>query len=262
MSYLLSEIPLNKLRDLLKINQTVIIPVGLIEQHGHHLPLGTDLYNTSELLRIGAERFNAFVAPTLSYCFSGGELPGTMNTNPQMFGVFLSDICSEFVRNGFKNIIVLLGHGGTDNLAALKNGLQMLLRRDQGSMSDVALCLVPVYELSKTWMDALCTKPEADFHAGLVETSLMLYWKPELVRERIDMDDEYAARMMRTDQDWFEHREKVFDHPFVVEKVSQREEVKVGVMGFPERATAEFGRKICGEMIDGLSDFINKLNKR
>ena len=43
----------------------------------------------------------------------------------------ISEICSEFVRMGFKNIIVLLGHAGTDNKAALKNTLQMLLRRDE-----------------------------------------------------------------------------------------------------------------------------------
>lgn len=115
------------------------------------------------------------VAPSVNYCFSGGELPGTVNVSPNTFGLLISEICSEFIRMGFENIVFFLGHAGTDNLNALKNTLQQ---------------------------DEIC------------------------------MDEEYYSRMMRTDQDWFEKREKAMNHPFIVEKVGQRDEVKVGVMGY------------------------------
>ncbi len=65
--------------------------------------------------------------------------------------------------------------------------------------------------------------------------------------------------MMRTDQDWLEKKTKPIDHPFVVETVGQRDEVKVGVMGFPERASKELGEKVCNEIIDGLVDYVNLL---
>lgn len=78
---------------------------------------------------MAGEKLNAVVAPPVNYCFSGGTLPGTINVSPNTFGLLISEICSEFVRTGFKNIVILLGHAGTDNKAALKNTLQMLLRR-------------------------------------------------------------------------------------------------------------------------------------
>lgn len=89
----------------------------------------------------------------------------------------------------------------------------------------------------------------------------MMYWNPELVRKDIVMDDEYISRMMRTDQDWFKKREKRIDSPFMLEKVSQREKIKVGVMGLPYEATRELGETICNEMIDNLVDYVNLLKK-
>ena len=74
-------------------------------------------------------------------------------------------------------------------------------------------------------------EPEHDFHAGMIETSLMMYWKPKLIQEEICMDDEYNSKIIRTDQDWFEKREKPINHPFIVEKVGQCDEIKVGVKG-------------------------------
>ena len=93
----------------------------------------------------------------------------------------------------------------------------------------------------------------------MMETGLMMYWAPELVRDEIAMDEDYYARMMRTDQDWFEKRTKAIDSPFMVETVGQRDEIKVGVMGLPERATKEIGETICNEIIDNLVDYVNKL---
>ncbi|HOJ11060.1 MAG TPA: creatininase family protein [Clostridiales bacterium] len=55
-------------------------------------------------------------------------------------------------------------------------------------------------------------EPEHDFHAGAIETSLMMYWKPELVKNTIVMDEPEIARMMRTDQDWFEKVERKMEH--------------------------------------------------
>ena len=90
----------------------------------------------------------------------------------------------------------------------------------------------------------------------------MMYWKPELVRDTIVMDKPEISKMMRTDQDWFEVQEKNYDHKFVVPRAYQREEIEVGVMGFPERATRELGEKICFEMVDGLVEYVELLNSK
>lgn len=162
---------------------------------------------------------------------------------------------------GFKNIVVFLGHGGTDNRIALKNSLQMLLKRNP-QLTDITLSLVECWALSPTWSVYFKMEPEHDFHAGQVETSLMMYWKPELVKNTVAMDDPEISKMMRTDQDWFEKVEKNIEHNFVIPKASQRPEIKVGVMGFPERASRELGEKICNEIVDGLVEFVDLLNRK
>ena len=72
---------------------------------------------------------------------------------------------------------------------------------------------------------------------------MMMYWAHEMVREKIVQDEEYYAKMMRTDQDWFEKRTKPLDSPLVIETVGQRDEIEGGVMGLPESATKELGEK-------------------
>ena len=139
---------------------------------------------------------------------------------------------------------------------------QMLLRRNE-NMKDIAILQLYSGMLSPTKKQCLGDGPEHDFHAGLAETSCMMYWRPDLVRmDRLKMDEEYVSRMMRTDQDWYEHKEKSFDHPAVIERVTQREEIKVGVMGFPEKASREIGEKICNEIIENLAKIVDDLNAR
>lgn len=262
MAYFMEEMTVRDMELAMEKTSTVIIPVGVVEQHGYHLPLSSDIHNSTQPCRIAGDRLHAVVAPSLNYCFSGGTLPGTVNVSPNTFGLMISEICAEFARMGFKNVVVLLGHAGTDNINALKNSLEMLLRRDSNLADKITLSLVECWNLSPTWLDAFKLEPEHDFHAGMIETSLMMYWKPELVRETIEMDDDYIARMMRTDPDWFEKREKTVDHPFVVAKVGQKEDIKVGVMGLPELATKELGKKVCDEIVDSLCEYIDYLENR
>ena len=259
MAYFMENMTVKDMRDVLKKTTTVIVPVGVVEQHGYHLPLSTDFHNANEVPRRAGEKLNAVVAPTIPYSYSGGELPGTINISPQVFSLLIGDICQELARNGFQDIVILLGHAGTDNRIALKNTLQMILKRNPG-LHHITLSLVECWELSPTWLDCFAMQPEHDFHAGMAETSLMLYWKPELVRDTVEMDEPEISRMMRTDQDWFEVQEKAVDHRFIIPRVYQRKEIQVGVMGFPEKANRELGERICHEMVEGLVAYVDLLN--
>ncbi len=261
MAYFMENMTVKDMRLVLDKTTTVIIPVGVVEQHGYHLPLSTDYHNANEVPRRAGDRLNAVVAPTVPYCYSGGELPGTINISSQVFSLLIMDICQEMIRNGFKDVIILLGHAGTDNRIALQSSLQMILKRNP-DYKDITLSLVEVWELSPTWLECFRMLPEHDFHAGMAETSLMLYWKPELVKKDIVMDEPEISRMMRSDQDWFEISEKQVDHKFIVPYVHQRAEIQVGVMGFPEKASYELGEKICAEMVNGLVEYVDLLNSK
>ena len=262
MAFIMKNMTVKDMKEAMKQTKTVIIPTGVVEQHGYHLPLSTDILNVEKPIEFAGDKLNAVIAPTVNYCFSGGTLLGTVNVSPNTFGLYISEICAEFARMGFENIIVFLGHAGTDNKAALRNSLQMLLRRNPELNEKITLSMVQVWDLSPTWLDGFAMEPEHDFHAGMAETGYMRYVAPELVKDEIVMDDEYTARMMRSDQDWFEKRTKPVDHPFVIETVSQREEIEIGVMGLPELSSRELGEKITNEMIDNLVEFIDTLNSR
>jgi len=93
--------------------QTILIPLGVTEQHGYHLPLRMDCYNCEEISIRASEQCGCFVAPTLAYTYSGGELPGTINISPHVVTQMVVEILHSLCLQGLRNLIVVLGHGGS-----------------------------------------------------------------------------------------------------------------------------------------------------
>ncbi|HBN83563.1 MAG TPA: hypothetical protein DDZ89_06925 [Clostridiales bacterium] len=153
----------------------------------------------------------------------------------------MSDIVLELIRTGFKNVVIFLAHGGTDNRVALEGSLKMILKRDP-KMRKISISLVSSKDVSKLCRDYFDMEPEHDYHAGLVETSQIMYLRPELVKpDQLEMDDDYTSGMIRRDPDYYAKSEKVIDHDLVIPYSFQRKEVRIGVMGFPDQASAEQG---------------------
>jgi creatinine amidohydrolase len=245
-----------EMRDGLKETQTVILPVGVVEQHGYHMPLSVDIHNAVEISARASAICGCFVAPPLNYCFSGGTLPGTINLSPQVFSLVIMDICRSLKVQGFKNVIVLLGHGGSENIKAAYEALEMFQRLDP-QMEGLTLSLVPFWELSPTYMKSF---DEKDYHAGRYETSMMMYWKPELVKlDKARLDSPALLAELRTDPDSYLSRSKAVDHEFVVPKLVQRPDIEVGIMGDYEGSNPELGKQIADEASTSLAAFVNQL---
>ncbi|NLN19731.1 MAG: creatininase family protein [Firmicutes bacterium] len=236
----------------LKKTQTVILPVGCVEQHGWHLPLSTDMYNAIELAKAVSEITGCFVAPLMPYSYSGGALPGTINIAPATISAVINDICRSLAAQGFRNIIVLLGHGGSENLRGIRDGLDICLRHDP-SLSQAKVALVPFTDMSPTIAEWFKKK---DFHAAAFETSLMLYWHPELVRKPWVTDSEEVMAMLRADQDAYQAVERPVDHPMVMPRIRQDERIKIGVLGDPSQASAEQGERMAQEVIEAMVELI------
>jgi creatinine amidohydrolase len=236
------KLTVEEFQQALEETQTVLVPLGVCEQHGYHLPLAVDLYNAEHMCRRGSEETGCLVAPMLNYAFSGGELPGTINISPQLLGLLVMEILREMCRNGLRNIILLPGHGGTDNTYAIESAADLFLRLNP-QWADRNVAVFKFWEYSPEWMST-ATVGGGDYHAGNVETSLMLHWVPQEVRrDRVVLDEPDFADLMRQDQDAYEAREKRIDHPAVVARRYQSPRMKVGVMGWPERATATGSRR-------------------
>ncbi|MFH1595734.1 MAG: creatininase family protein [Pseudomonadota bacterium] len=162
--------------------RSVILPVGALEEHGAHLPLGTDTFHALEVARRVAQRRPVVVAPPLFYgmCRSTREHPGTVSISGDSLRSLLVDLGREFYRQGWRNLIFLSGHAGGTHMGALLEAAETLL----GELPQARLAVVNLLDLLR---EVLAARPDlvktpGDAHAGEVETALMLAAYPQLVR--------------------------------------------------------------------------------
>lgn len=243
-----------EVQEYLKTNQTVIIPYALCEQHGYHLPLDVDIRNAEYASAALAEKLDCIVAPCLNYTFSGGMLPGTINVKPNTFSNLVGEIIESLTLQGFRNFIIMPGHGGSESMIHLKESLRILKWLNPALKDDLIL-LCPIWDFSPTWTELFKTR---DYHAAEAETSLLLHWCPEVVREKIVMDEEAVAERLRDDPDSYQLRESFTELSQEIVQTSQRADVKIGVMGYPERANAALGAKIEQEFVENCTVALQK----
>ena len=231
-------------------HKTIIIPYALSEQHGYHLPLDVDIRNAEFCSRKLAEKLDCLIAPTLNYTFSGGMLTGTINVKPNTFSNLVGEIIESLALQGFDNFIILPGHGGSESMLHLKESLR-IQKWLNPMLKDKMIVMLPIWDFSPTWTELFKGR---DYHAAMAETSLLLHWCPEVVRkDMLQTDVEEVAERLRSDPDSYQLRESFTELSQEVVQTSQRDDVIVGVMGYPEKATAELGAKIEAEFMENAS---------
>lgn len=158
---------------------TCLVPLGILEKHGPHLPLGTDLIDCREVsLRAAAEDYAVVFPPFfVGQIFEAKHQPGTIAYGSRMMLDILQETCDELARNGFKKIVLVNGHGGNDAFLHFFCQSQLETRRDY-----VVYLFEPSEdEAAKAKLDKM-RKTTVDGHAGEEETSVMLAHHPGLVR--------------------------------------------------------------------------------
>jgi creatinine amidohydrolase len=157
---------------------TCLIPLGILEKHGPHLPLGTDLIDCREVsLRAATEEYTIVFPPYfVGQIFEAKHQPGTIAYSSRMLLDFLQQTCDELARNGIRKIILVNGHGGNDSL------LRYFCQSQLESRRDYAVYLFdPSYDAATEARLAKLRKTTLDGHAGEEETSVMLAHHPDLV---------------------------------------------------------------------------------
>ncbi len=239
MKHAMAEMSVKEVREYLKHNQTIIFPYGVVEQHGYHLPLSTDIHNAEVLAYALAEKLDCIVAPCLNYCFSGGMLPGTINVKPNNFSNMVCDIVESLVLQGFLNILIVPGHGGSESLLHLKESLR-IQKWLNPALHKAMILFLRRNDFSERSKQSLA---EHDWHAGKAETSMILANRPNLAMlDQLEMDTPEIAEMLRDDPDAYQKRTTFSGLRAEVCNTVQRPEIKVGVMGYPEKASVEIGR--------------------
>lgn len=166
---------------LIKSNKTCILPIGILEKHGPHVPLGSDLIRVREYALRAAQKEYAVVFPDYFYgqINEARHQPGVFSLPERVVWDLLEHTCDEIARNGFTKIIIVNGHGGNPEL--IKYFIQTRLEKERNyavyffqPSSDSAF--------NKQVNALRRSDAEGDQHAGEKETSEVLYFRPDLVQ--------------------------------------------------------------------------------
>ena len=213
-------------------NAVILLPVGTTEEHGFHLPVGTDAIIAryfGDLLgnSCDKESIPVLVMETIDYGFSMGivrKWPGCPNIPSRVFIDYIYNLAASLVNMGFRKIVMLDCHGNHDCL------LRTVMREVVDKHNVYMMTLSPAVLCSKVYNE-IKKDPEGDIHGGEYETSCILHIAPETVKE-----DRY------TDVD------KIRCNSILRGPVSTwgLQETQTGIFGDPTNASAETGR-LCME---------------
>ncbi len=176
----------------------VILPVGATEQHGHHMSLSTDAVLAERLALEVAAQLDALVAPPVAYGYrsrplsGGGEgFPGTVSVSARTLMALVEDVLTGLAASGFRRLVVLNWHYENSNFVYEA----AWLAQERAAHTGLRIMVIEAAfsELSPEVMNVLFGDefPGWDVeHAGILETSLMLHLRPDLVRFDRAVDDE------------------------------------------------------------------------
>ena len=168
-------------RALEKSSRTCILPIGILEKHGPHAPIGSDLIHVREWAARASKKEYAVVFPDFFYgqINEARHQPGTFSLPSRLVLELLDSTCAEIGRNGFTKILIINGHGGNPNLIRYFIQTQLERRRNYA-----VFFFDPAQDSSFNEQVRKMRKSDAatDQHAGERETSTLLYLRPDLVK--------------------------------------------------------------------------------
>jgi creatinine amidohydrolase len=226
-------------------SKVVVLPLGSLEQHGHHLPLLTDSLIGAEIVsRAEAELGDAAVFLPMLWVGASDHhrrFPGTVSLGNETYTQMLVDVLESLIGSGFRRILLLNAHGGNDMPASAALYQVQMRRRDK---RDLWLVLGTWFALAAPQIAALeALEQKRVTHACELETSMMLYLHPEWVNLEAargasasfasDFYDPYSGRAS------YVTIRRPFEHISVT-----------GAYGHPELATAEKGEALFAVAVD------------
>lgn len=216
---LIAELSWSRVAEHMERDRRLIIPIGTCEQHGRHLPLGTDTLLAERLAHDLSAEFGVLVAPTVSYGVNidtGHDHSGTASLRRKTLHRVLNDLLASWERHGFEEFILITTNFHDPHLDAVTTVVTEHAR-------------LRVVDTQSVRVDQFLEKQEGPEHAGEAETSLMMFLFPGLVLEREAQD--YVLDPKQT-RGYFQGRLPQLPVEFE------------GTIGHPSAATAAKGKKI------------------
>lgn len=254
----LQEMTWTDVEKYLETNDMVIIPLGSTEQHGPHMPLGTDYYEAVGTSKMISERTGVVVAPVLlvGYSVYHSGFPGTLSLKPETMEQVLFESVEILMKYGFRRFLFFNYHGGNNIVQ------QRVIHRINHTTEAIATAIghgSPIQQAEEGEF--------FDWHAGKNETSIMLYLKPELVRmERAEKPTihfspktEKLGKLAQENPELGPVWNSLLGVPVETKKGGASHELSSnGVWSFsdPKSATKEIGRKTVNRMVETAVKFI------
>lgn len=173
---------------------------GVIEQHGPHLPTGTDVYlpqaRLRDVKRVLAERgIPALIVPPYYWGVNvvSGAFPASYRVRPELMKELMADVFASFETDGFQRVFCFSGHGDALHNRTVHDGVRLASERaavDASFVTEPALARRIGLDLDDPYLtlsgpDEPPPEGPVDVHAGRWETSLMMHLHPGLVREDV-----------------------------------------------------------------------------
>jgi creatinine amidohydrolase len=208
----------------------IILPVGALEQHGPHLPLGANTLISEAVADSLSERLRILVAPTFAYgvTLTGGPWPGTAGLRRKTFHRVLNELMARWEDHGVREFIVISAHRYDPHLEAILMSLN-------------ANSATTVFDLSQIDVSDLLSEDPRQEHSGELETSLLLHLAPDRVRTAAIEDFVPDERSLRRYT-----RGRVPTPPYP----------SSGVVGRPSVASAEKGRAVFERYVEALANAV------
>lgn len=238
--------------ELTKRHEIAILPIGSTEQHGPHLPTGTDHIIAWELCKKVAEEVDALLLPLLPFGFSHDHFPkpGTISVEADTLKRIIWDTAISLHKSGVKHIIIISGHAGhLHNLNAVCYELNVT-----GAIGETRTHMLCPY--TSITMEELATVLEEDMfiHAEELETSLLLYLHPEWVdmKRAVKEHPDYIPKGLTTEK-FLEAVRIVTTTKFL------GTHFETGVCGDATLATKEKGEKLFKMLSDVLITSVKRV---
>jgi creatinine amidohydrolase len=258
--YKLEELTWPQIDALNRQRTLFILPMGMIEQHGPHLPVGADTIGvtyeaneTSTRVSRALPDWNVVVMPAVNYGHSGANQLGDMPIHPGTYAIrqstlrsLVADLGGQIAQNGFKWIFVMNGHGAPTHNIAINEACDFVSEAFGVTMlhlsglfrSDAAIQSNGEKINAKYFSAADLSSFGMDVHAGVGETSGILAIRPDLVNPNYRTLPNRAGRSL-------EELRKIATAPGWQ-----------GYLSSPARATAAHGHAVEAWWIDGFTDLI------
>ena len=176
-------------KEALEETDLAILPIGVSEAHGPHLPLGTDFLIPEWLAERLAEEFNALIAPPIRYGVVTGLSGywGSMSISEGTLEALVYEVLRDLSNNGFERVVILNGHGGSGQVKAVSSAMKRAWA-DLGLRSVMVMWWDVASEITARILGG------SGGHAGVDETAMIMALDSGLVRGEMEEGEVYRLR--------------------------------------------------------------------